>query len=116
LQSKAKAKERIFRPRNTGLCSSIFRRVCVRSHVRAYRSASRSTFAHSSGDGSGGSDDSGESDSGDPPRPSLHTALLNLSQPFFNEPNSSSRPWRYSRCPGCWRLPHCNRFLWRWLA
>jgi hypothetical protein len=79
--------------------------VRVRGNARAYRSARRPAFAHSSLDG-GGSGDSGDSDSGDPPGPSHHTASLKLSKTFRGESNSSSHRRRFSRALGCWRMPN----------
>jgi hypothetical protein len=94
-------------PKRPSLCV----RIC--SHVRAYRRASRPAFAHSS-DGRG-SDSSGDSDSGDPPGPSHHFALLNPFQFFYSKPNSFSlRPWRFFCRLGCWCMPRCKCAVRRW--
>jgi hypothetical protein len=80
--------------------------VRVRGNARTYRSARRPAFAHSSIDGGGGGsgDDSGDSDSGDTPGPSHHTASLKLSPHFRRESNSSSHRRRFSLALGCWRM------------
>jgi hypothetical protein len=83
------------------------------NNARSYRRASRPAFAHSSGDGG---DDSGDSDSGDPPEPSRHTAQpqLKLSQIFYSKSNKFSYPWRFQRAFGCWRLPCRKCAVRRW--
>jgi hypothetical protein len=92
--------------------------VRVRGNARAYRSARRPAFAHSSldGGGGGGSGDSGDSDSGDPPGPSHHTAPLKLSKTFRRESNSSSHRRRFSHALGCWRMLHVKCSGGRWAA
>jgi hypothetical protein len=82
----------------------------ARNNARSYRSASRPAFTHSSGDDG---DDSGESDSGDPPGPLHHTALK-LSPTLYSQSNNSSCPWRSSRASGCWRMSCRRRSPWRW--
>jgi hypothetical protein len=96
------------RPLKTRACGRASRIIVrVQCNARAYRSARRPAFAHSSLDGGGGGgsgDDSGDSDQGDPPGPSHHTAQpLKLSQTFYRKPNSLSLPLR-SRASGCWRM------------
>jgi hypothetical protein len=82
--------------------------VRVRSNARAYRSARRPAFAHSSldGGGGGGNGDSGDSDSGDPPGPPHHTAPLKLSQTLHAQSNSFRYPLRSSHTSGCCCMPN----------
>jgi hypothetical protein len=112
LRPKAKTDRRIFRPRNTGLrLKAAFRRVCVRAHFRAYRSAQRPSFACASGsDDSGGS----ESDSGDPPWPDFPFLVVFFVVPFQNFAQKLNRflsPWRSSDAPGCWSLSYRQSFV-----
>jgi hypothetical protein len=81
------------------------------SYAHSCRRTPRPAFTRSSHGGDG--DDSGDSDQGDPPGPSSHTALK-LSQTFRRESNSSSHRRRFSRVIGCWRMPHGGRPGWRW--
>lgn len=82
----------------------VFRRSrCVRS--RAYRSASRPTFAHAAGDGASGDDgDSDSGPSGDPPRFSL--SVTTPFPGFFNfKFMLVFSPWLHH---GCWRMTCCK--------
>lgn len=66
-------------------------RLRIRNHARSYRRTARPAFAHaSSSPGGGGSDDSGDSDPGDPP------GQQNPVTPQFSseQPNSKHHPWR----------------------
>jgi hypothetical protein len=103
LRSKARTEKQFFRPRNAGLCVKVFRRMSVRAHVRAYRSASRPAFACASGsdDSDGGGS---ESDSSDPPRPSFPFPVTPF-QHFAQKLNSFLSSRRSGDAMGCCGLP-----------
>jgi hypothetical protein len=82
------------------------------SKARSCRRSPRHAFTRSSHDG----DDSGDSDSGDPPGPLHHTAPLKLSQTFHRKSNSPSLPRRSSHASGCWRMSRRERSHGRWQA
>jgi hypothetical protein len=85
-----------------------------RTNTRARHRAPRQALAHSSHDGGRGDDDSGDSDQGDPPGPSHHTAPLKLSQPFFSKSNSPSYRRRFLYALRCWRMSCGKRSDGRW--
>jgi hypothetical protein len=85
-------------------------------NARSCRRAPRPAFAHSSHGGGGGDDDSGDSDQGDPPRPSHHTAPLKLFQPFHRKSNNPSHRRRFSRALRCWCMPCRKGSNGRWAA
>ena len=89
--------------------------VRTRTNTRAHRRAPRPAFAHSSRDGGGGeSDDSGDSDQGDPPGHSHHTAPLKLSQSFYRKSNNPSYRRRFLYTLRCWRVSCVKRSGGRW--
>jgi hypothetical protein len=92
----------LFSSLKTTACHRVSRVIVrVRANTRAYRGARRPAFAHSS---IGGGGDSGDSDQGDPPGPSHHTAQpLKLSQTFYRKSNSPSLPLRL-RASDCCRM------------
>jgi hypothetical protein len=103
--TKAKGTD-LFISLKTTACHKVSRIIVrVRANTRAYRSARRPAFAHSShdGDGGGSGGDSGDSDQGDPPGPLHHTALLTLSKIFNSKSNSLSLPLRL-HASGCCRI------------
>jgi hypothetical protein len=74
-------------------------RVHTRNHARSHRRAARPAFARaSSSPGSGGSDDSGDSDSGNPPERQNPVTPSDSSE----QPNKQHHPWR---SPGRFRMP-----------
>jgi hypothetical protein len=94
--------------------SRVIARVRASARARAYRRPPRPAFAHSSprGGGGGSGDDSGDSDQGDPPGASHHTATPltpKLSKAFHRKSNSPSYRRRTHRAFGCWRMSRDRR-------
>ena len=104
-----------FRPLKARSSSSATRNnVHIRANARTHRRAARPTFARPSGDGN--ADSSGESDSGEPPRPPFVLALPTRFSSDDHKRHSFSRPQRFYRRYDCWHMRHRGRFSRRWSA
>lgn len=104
----------LFRPHKARSSSKTRSNVRVRANRRTHRRVARPTFARPSGDGNG--DSSGDSDPGEPPRSPF---VLAFPTPFSfddQKPNSFSRPQRFFRRYGCWRMRRHGRCSRRWSA
>jgi hypothetical protein len=95
----------IRRVNNTGLRIKVFRSARIHNRARAYRSASRSSFAHASGGDDSGGDS--ESDSGDPPEHGISFPVTPFEY-FYRKTDNSLLPWHVLYASDCWYLTCCK--------